>query len=124
MFALALEKVGDSFLMDAGIQLRRLVFGPRLAAPQVVQANVGDDTVQPGIKAALEAETVEIAVNLEEGFLINVPSILGAFHEIERQAQHVAVMAAHQFLESRAAARLCFRNQGPLVEVGQGDHRG
>jgi len=26
---------------------------------------------------------------------------------------------AHQFLESGAAARLRFRDQGPLVEVGQ-----
>src|SRR5260370_15656865 len=92
--------------MDAGIQLRRLVFGPRLAPPQVVQANVRHDAVEPGIEAALEAETVKIAVNLEESFLVNVPCILGAFHPIERQAQDVAVVPAHPFLATSAAPRL------------------
>src|SRR3981189_3715788 len=104
--------------MEAGIQLGRLVFGPRLAAAQMVQASVGDDAVEPSVKAALEAETVEVTVNLEECFLIDVPRVLGTLHEIESQAQDVPVEAAHQFLESRAAARLRFRDQGPLVEVG------
>src|SRR5207302_5737571 len=98
--------------MNSGIQLGRLVFGARLSAAQVVQANVGDDAVEPGIKAALEAEAVEIAVNLEEGFLVNVPGVLWPLHEVQRQAQDVPVEPAHQFLESRAAARLRFRDQG------------
>ena len=90
----------------------------------MVQANVGNDAVEPGVKAALKAESVEIAVDLKEGFLIYVPGVLGPLHQVQRQAQHVPVEAAHQFLESRAAARLRFRDQRSLVEVGQGDHRG
>jgi len=124
LLPLALEKIGDALLVEAGIQFGSLIFGARLTAAQVVQANVGDDAVEPGVKAALEAETVEIAVDLEECFLVDVAGVLGALHEIQRQAQNVPVEAAHQFLESSTTARLRFRNQGPLVEVGQGDHRG
>src|SRR6266550_3548221 len=69
VFALALEEISDALLVYSGIQLGRLVFGARLSAAQVVQADVGDDAVEPGIKAALEAESVEIPVDLEEGFL-------------------------------------------------------
>ncbi len=119
MFTLALEEIGNAFLLVAGVQFRRLVFGTCLAAAQVVQTNVGNDAIQPGIEAAFETETVEIAVNLEERFLVDVPGVFGALHQIERQPQHVTVVAAHQFLESRAAAGLCYRDQGPLIEVGQ-----
>src|SRR5216684_4216288 len=124
MLALALEEIGNAFFVEARIQLGWLVFGARLAAAQVIQADVGDDAVEPGIEAALEAETVEIAVDLEEGLLVDVPGVLGALHQVQRQAQDVPVEAAHQFLESRTAARLRFRDQGPLVDVGQRDHRG
>src|SRR5258708_23384496 len=83
MLALALEEIGEALLVEAGIQLRRLVFGARLAAAQVVQAHVGDDAVEPGIEAALEAETVYVAINLEEGFLVDVSGILGALHQVQ-----------------------------------------
>src|SRR5216684_5001933 len=69
LLALALEKIGDALLVKAGIHLGSLILGARLAAAQVVQANVGDDAVEPGVKAALKAETVEIAVDLQKCFL-------------------------------------------------------
>ncbi len=103
---------------------KRLRSGARLAAAQVVQADVGDDAVEPGVKAAFKAETVQIPVNLEERFLIDVAGVLGPLHEIEGQAQDIAVIPANQFLESGAVSRLRFRHQHPLVKVGQGSHRG
>src|SRR6266550_7606137 len=101
LLTLALEKVGDALLVKAGIQFRSLIFRARLAAAQMVQANVGYDAVEPGVKAALEAETMEIAVDLQECFLVDVSGILGALHEIQGQPQDVPIIAAHQFLESR-----------------------
>ena len=56
--------------------------------------------------------------------MVDVSGILGALHEIQGQPQDVPIIAAHQFLESRTAAGLRFRNQDPLVKVGQRDHRG
>src|SRR5260370_33523713 len=42
---LALEKIGQALFVEAGIQFGRLVFGARLAAVQVVHANVSVDAV-------------------------------------------------------------------------------
>ncbi len=56
LLALAFEEIGDALLVEAGIQFGSLIFGARLTAAQVVQANVGYDAVEPGVKAALEAE--------------------------------------------------------------------
>src|SRR5213078_1711032 len=77
VLALAFKKIGDAFFVVAGIELRRLIFGTGLPSAQVVQADIGDDAVEPGIEAAFEAKAVEIAVNLEEGFLINIAGIFG-----------------------------------------------
>src|SRR6266852_7221326 len=124
VLALPLEKVGDPFIRMSGIAFWRLIFRPRLPPPQMVQANIGDDAIQPGVKAAFKAETMEIAVDLQESFLINVARVLGTLHQIQRQPQHVAVIAAHQFLESSAASGLRFRDYAALVKLGQSTHRG
>ena len=67
---------------------------------------------------------MEVAVDLQEGFLINVARVLGTLHQVQRQPQHVAVVAAHQFLEGSAATRLRLGHETPLVELGQRSHRG
>src|ERR1700676_31309 len=123
ILSLPLEKVRDAVLMR-GVYLGSLIFGAGLPATQLVQANVGDDAVQPGIKAALETEPVEIAVNLQEGFLINVSGVLWPLHQVQRQPQDVAVVAAHQFLKRSAATRLRLCHQRPFLEVRQRGHRG
>src|SRR5260370_20072442 len=110
MLPLAFKKVGNAFFWMAGIQFRGLVFGAGLAAAQVVEANVGDDAVEPGVKATFKAETVQIPVNLEERFLIDVAGALGPLHEIEGQAQDLAVIPANQFLQSAPCSRLRFLN--------------
>jgi hypothetical protein len=123
VLALAFKKIGDALFVLAGAHFRRLIFGARLAATQVVEAYIGDDAVEPGVKAALEAEAMEIAVDLEESFLVNVPGVFRAFHQVQRQPENVAVKAANQLLESGPAACLRFCDQCSLVEVGQRDHR-
>src|ERR1700726_24839 len=70
MLALALEKVGDAFFVMSGIHFWRLIFRPSLPAAQLIQAHVGDDAVEPGIKATLEAEAMQVAVDLQESFLV------------------------------------------------------
>src|SRR6266704_2535442 len=88
------------------------------------ETTVRHNAVQPGIKTAFESEAVQIAVNLQESFLIDVPCILGPLHQIQRQPQHVAVESAHQFLESRAVSGLSLDDEGPFVKFRQGGHRG
>ena len=106
------------------MQFGRLILWPSPPPPQLVQADVGHDAIQPSIETALKAESMEVLVHLQEGFLINVPGVLGALHQVESQPQHVPIIAANQFLESSAISHLRFLNQGALVEVGQRGHRG
>src|SRR5262249_3306142 len=79
MLALAFKKIGDAFFVPASDEFRRLIFRARLTAAKMVQANIGHDAVEPGVEAALEAEAMKVAVNLEEGFLINVGASSGRF---------------------------------------------
>src|SRR5215470_16035714 len=119
MLALAFKKIGDAFFVASSDEFRRLVFRARLTAAKVVQADVGDDAVEPGVEAALEAETMKIAVNLEKSFLINVAGIFRAFHQVQGEAQNIAIETADQFLKSGPVASLRFRHQSSLVEIRQ-----
>jgi hypothetical protein len=70
--------------MVSGTNLRGLIFWTRLSAAKMVEAHIGDDAVQPGVKAALKPETVQVAIDLQKGFLIHIVGIFGPLHEIER----------------------------------------
>src|ERR1700730_5777061 len=87
---LALKEIADAFVVVAGVQFRGLVFGARLATAQMIEAHVGNDAVEPGVEAALEAETVKISVDFEESFLIDIAGVFGPLHQIQREPQDVA----------------------------------
>src|ERR1700722_15678761 len=81
VFALALEEIRDAFLMSPGVRLGGLILGSGLTPPELIEAHVGDDPVEPGVETALETKAVEIAVNLEERLLINVARVFRALHQ-------------------------------------------
>jgi hypothetical protein len=95
VFALPFEEIGDAFLMLRRVGFRRLILRTRLAAAQMIEAHVGDDAVEPGIKAALEAKPVKVAIDLQKGVLVHVPCVFLALHQIQSQSQHVAVVAVN-----------------------------
>src|SRR5580693_2604870 len=82
VFALALKEIRDAFLMIPGVRFGRLIFWAGLTSSELIEADVGDDAVEPGVKAAFETKTVEIAVNLEERLLVNVARVFRALHQI------------------------------------------
>jgi hypothetical protein len=49
---------------------------------------------------------VQVAVNLEEYFLVNVSGVFRAVQNVQRQPQDVAVVPMHQLLERRSVTRL------------------
>ena len=85
----------------------------------MIEADVGDDAVRPGIKAALEAEARQILVNFQEGFLINVAGIFGLVQNIQGNSQDVAVVAVHQLFKRFAVAALRAFDQGALIGRSQ-----
>ncbi len=119
MLPLPLEKVGNPLVRVAGVGLGSLILRPRLTPAQMIQANICNDAVQPGVEAALEAEAMQVAINLQESLLINVARVLGTLHQIQRQPQHVPVIPAHQFLERSTVPRLRLRDYAALVKLGQ-----
>src|SRR2546428_13721232 len=106
-----------------GSELGGLVSRPSLAPTEVIEANVGYDAVEPGVEAAFKAEAVEIPIDFEKGFLIDVPRILRPAHHVQRQAHDVAIVAAAKLLESGAAARHGFGDPCPLLKLGRRRNR-
>src|SRR5499425_2622963 len=62
VLALNLKKVACAFLVAIHQNFRSLIFRAGLAAAQMIQTNVGHDAIKPGVEAAFEAETVQVAV--------------------------------------------------------------
>jgi hypothetical protein len=61
---------------------------------------------------------VEVPIDLQESFLVDVASVFGALHKVEGQAEDVAVIAANEFFEGGSVARLGALDQDALIEAG------
>ena len=74
----------SSFAVRVGHDGR--VFLAHLALAQLVETQVGDDAVNPGVERALKAEIVDIAVSLQKGVLVNILRVLLGAASCGRQA--------------------------------------
>ncbi len=81
----------------------------------MIQRDVRHNPVKPGIEAALKSKPVQVPVNSEKAFLINVAGIFTAVDQIQRQTQHFPVVAAHQFLKGQTVSGLRLPNEGVFV---------
>src|SRR5215471_12159045 len=86
----------------------------------MIQTQVGHDAVNPGVKGALETEVADIAVCLEERFLVNVLSVLLGSGHVIRQTQHCTVVLAYQFLKRGMVPALGFPDQLRVVHSALG----
>src|SRR5438477_9066791 len=81
----------------------RRIFFSHLLLPQVIEAEIGDDAVNPGIKRTLEAKTADVLVRLQERFLINVLGFRVRAGKMHSQPEHCLVVVPYN---SSKAARL------------------
>jgi hypothetical protein len=86
----------------------------------LVQADVGHDAVQPGVKAAIEPERIEIPVDPQKRLLVNIPSIFRGPQQIHGEPEHTLVVSADQLLEGILVAAL----GGPNQRIRLGTHLG
>ena len=86
----------------------------------MIEADVGDDAVRPGIKAALETEARQIPVNFQESFLVDVAGIFRPVQNVQGDSQDIAVVAVDQFFKGFAVPGLGAFNQGALFGLGLG----
>src|SRR5437879_7610414 len=112
---LAIEEIAIAVFFKGGrAQKRRLFFRVAVATAQVIEANVRNDPIDPCVESAFEAEPVQVAIDLQKRFLIDVSSILGAAQHIEREPQDLPVVALHEQFESRTVAGLRALNKRPV----------
>ncbi len=81
----------------------------------MVQTEIGDDAIDPGIEGTLKAETRQIDVGAQKRFLINVLPIFRRPGEVDGQAEHGAIVLPDQFFESGRVALLRLANQRGIV---------
>src|SRR5208282_785638 len=84
---------------------------------EMVEAEIGDDPVDPGVEGALEAEAAQILVGLEEGLLINVLGVRLGSRQVQRQPQHRLIVMAYQNLEGCAVSLLRLPDQTRVVNA-------
>ncbi len=101
---LTVEKVSRASICFFGH--RRLIFATAGPAAQMIERHVRHDSIQPRIKTALKPEAMQVAINSEEAFLINIARVFGSVNQVHRQAQNFAVVAPNQFLECQAISCL------------------
>ena len=102
-------------LVAGAVHHHGVIFAAGFAPAQLVQAQIGDDPVNPGIKRALEAEVADIPVGLEEGLLVNILGIVLRTGQVQGQPQHLVFILAHQGVEGRAGTGLRLADQVHLV---------
>src|ERR1700733_3839482 len=72
-FRLAIEEVpGATFRI---FRNRSLIFAVRGAPPQIIERHVRRNPIKPCIEAALESEAMQVPVNPQEAFLIDVSRV-------------------------------------------------
>ena len=66
----------DQAVFFAGVVGRdRCIFFPDISFAQVVEAEVGDDPINPGIERTLKAEASEVFISLKKGVLMDILGI-------------------------------------------------
>src|SRR5437762_14897 len=89
----------------------RLVFAPRLPAPELIQAQIGDNAINPRIERALEAEITDVAVGFQESFLVDILGVVLAAGQVQRQAKHLLLILLDQGVECHARPGLRFADK-------------
>jgi hypothetical protein len=89
----------------------RVFLTPYSAFPECVQAQISDNPVQPGMKAAVESKCMQVLEHPQKRLLINIVGVLGRPKQIHGQPQDVLIVQAHQLLEGALIAPLSCPNQ-------------
>ena len=85
----------------------------------MVQAQIGHNSVDPGVKRAFETEADQVAIGLQKGLLVNVLRVLLRGGQAQSKTKYGMVILAHQFLEGRAIAALRLAYQDVIVNAPQ-----
>src|SRR6266446_302421 len=91
-----------------------------LTASQMIEAEIGDDAVNPGVERRLKTKAIEVLVGPEKCFLIDVLSILLGTGEMKRQTQHSLIVIPHQLFERGSIPVLRSNDEFTIIDVSRG----
>src|SRR5258708_33237549 len=83
----------------------------------MIEAEVGDDPVDPGVEGTFKTEAAQILVRLEEGLLINVLGVRLRSRQMQREPQDRLIVMTHQYLEGSAVSLLRLADQTRVVSA-------
>ena len=81
----------------------------------MIETNVGHNPVQPRVKAAVEPERMNVPVDPQKGFLINIAGVLGGAQQVHGEPKHTLVVSADQLLEGVLITVLDRANYGGFI---------
>ena len=81
----------------------------------MVEADIGNDPVEPGMKRAIEPERMQVPEYFQKRFLINVPRFVRRAQKVHGQAEHASVILPHKPLEGVMVALLGRADQACFV---------
>src|SRR5882762_9853645 len=83
----------------------------------MIEAEVGDDPVDPRVEGTFKTEAAQILVSLEEGLLIDVLGVRLRSRQMQRQPQNRLIVMTHQDLEGSAVSLLRLADQTRVVNT-------
>jgi hypothetical protein len=81
----------------------------------MVQAKIGHNPIQPGMETAVEPEVVEVSVDPQECFLIDVTGVLRGAKEVKREPKHTLVVGLDKLFEGVMIASLRRSDQSAFI---------
>ena len=88
---------------------------PNLTATEVVEADIGNNPIQPGVERTIEPESVEVPVDLQKSLLVDIARFIRRPQKVHGDAEDTLVVGPHQTLESILVALLGRADQPGFV---------
>jgi hypothetical protein len=109
----AIQKIN---FLPRRVDRNRGIFLAGLALPQMVQAEIGNNPVNPGVEGAFKAKVANVAIRFEKSFLVDVLGVgLGA-SQVQRETKHSLVVLSNQAFKRNPVAALGSANKIAIVD--------
>src|SRR5512146_136044 len=111
------DLVDDAVLFTGGVGYDGRIFLAHLALAEMIEAEVGDDPVDPGVERTLEAEAAEVSIRLEERVLVDVARVLLGTGQMQGQSENRVVILTDEFFEGTSVTALRSADQLGIVDA-------
>jgi hypothetical protein len=88
----------------------RSIFFAHLALAKMIEAEIGHNAVNPGVKGTFKTEVPDVPVGFQERFLVNILGFVVGSSEVHCQPQHSLIVVPHQFFKGGAISALRLAN--------------